>query len=256
MPVERFQLGGGEVVVGADADDCARLAAEHFAALAQREATGERPFQVALAGGTTMRSLWQRLAQAPFADSIPWEWLHFFWVDESNVPPGHPQSNFSAARDLLLSHVAVPAIHQHRIPTGGGTAIEAADFYQRTLRENLPLKNDLPRLDYVWLGLGQDGSTASLFAHTPLLHERQRLVAAEHIEEVCCWRITLTVPMLNNAAQIVFLVTGEEKASAVAHVLQGAREPENYPAQLIAPNDGTTTWILDSLAARLLERPR
>ena len=116
--------------------------------------------------------LFQTLAAEPFAGLIPWSSIHFFWGDERNVPPGHPESNYSMARELLLSRVPVPPANIHRIPTGDGTAIEAADLYQRTLREILPTANGLPRFDYILLGLGANGHTASLFPHRPTLHER------------------------------------------------------------------------------------
>ena len=181
--------------------------------------------------------------------------VHFFWGDERNVPPGHPESNYSMARELLLSQVPVPPAHIHRIPTGDGTAIEAADLYERVLREKLPTDRGLPRLDYVLLGLGANGHTASLFPNRSTLHERQRLVIADHVDEVNSWRVTLTAPVLNNASQITFLVIGEDKAAVVEQVIQGARDVEAMPAQLIAPVDGVLTWILDPAAASRLTRP-
>src|SRR5208282_6472184 len=166
-----------------------------------------------------------------------------------------PDSNYSMARELLLSRVPVPPANVHRIPTGDGTAIEAADLYQRTLREILPAANGLPRFDYILLGLGANGHTASLFPRRPSLHEAQRLVVADHVEEVNAWRVTLTAPVLNNAAQIAFLVTGEAKASVVQQVIEGARDSEAVPAQLIAAAHGSLAWILDSTAAARLSRP-
>ena len=156
----------------------------------------------ALSGGSTPRGLFQLLAAEPFAGLIPWQGIHFYWADERNVPPGNPDSNYGMARQLLLSRVPVPPANIHRIPTGDGTAIEAAELYQRTLRETLPLANGLPRLDYALLGLGANGHTASLFPHRPTLRERSRLVVADHVEEVNAWRVTLTAPLLNNAAQL------------------------------------------------------
>jgi 6-phosphogluconolactonase len=255
MPAERFYLGAAEVLVGADVDETVRIAAGQFAALARKIAVEGRPVYVALSGGSTPRLLFQTLAAEPFAGLIPWGGIHFFWGDERNVPPGHPDSNYSMARELLLSRVPVPPANVHRIPTGDGTAIEAADLYQRTLREILPSANGLPRFDYVLLGLGANGHIASLFPHRPTLHEEQRLVVADHVEEVNSWRVSLTVPVLNNAAQITFLVTGEGKASVVQQVLEGRRDPEATPAQLIASAHGSLAWVLDSAAAARLSRP-
>ena len=255
MTSERFHLVGAEVLIGADVEETVRIAAGQFAALARKIAAEGKAVHAALCGGSTPRLLFQMLAAEPFAGLIPWGGIHFFWGDERNVPPGHPDSNYSMARELLFSRVPVPPANIHRIPTGDGTAIEAADLYQRTLREILPCQNGLPCLDYILLGLGANGHTESLFPHRPTLHEQQRLVVADHVDEINSWRVSLTAPVLNNAAQITFLVTGEGKASAVQRVIQGPRDPEAAPAQLIAPAHGSLTWILDSAAATLLSRP-
>jgi len=255
MPPERFHLAEAEILVGADIDEAVRIAAGQFTALARKLAVEGKPCNAALSGGSTPRRLFQVLAAEPFASLVPWNSIHFYWGDERNVPPGHPDSNYSMARELLLSRVPVPPTNIHRIPTGDGTAIEAADLYQRTLRENLPLCNGLPRLDYNLLGLGANGHTASLFPHSPVLHEQQRLVVADHVEEVNSWRVTLTAPVLNNAGQITFLVTGPDKATVVKKVIEGPRDPESVPAQLIVPRAGVLTWILDAAAVSLLTRP-
>jgi 6-phosphogluconolactonase len=255
VPAERFHLAAAEVLVGADVEETARIAAGQFTAAARSIAGEGKPFHVALCGGNSPRPLFQLLATEPFRKLVPWESIRFFWGDERNVPPNDPESNYSTARELLLRHVCVPATHIHRIPTGDGTAIEAADLYQRTLHELLPPLNGKPRLDYLLLGLGSNGHIASLFPHRPTLHEEQRLVVADHVDEINAWRVTLTAHVLNNAAQITFLVTGEEKASIVERVLEGPRDPEAVPAQLIAPVSGSVTWILDAAAASLLSRP-
>jgi 6-phosphogluconolactonase len=255
MPPERFHLAEAEILVGADIDEAVRIAAGQFTALARKLAAEGKPFNAALSGGSTPRRLFQVLAAEPFVDLIPWNSVHIFWGDERNVPPGHPDSNYSMARELLLSRVPIPPANIHRIPTGDGTALEAADLYQRTLRETLPIAQGLPRLDFNLLGLGTNGHTASLFPHRPILHEQQRLVVADHVEEVNSWRVTLSAPVLNNAAQITFLVTGPDKAAVVKKVIKGPRDPEAAPAQLIKPSSGVLTWILDAAAASQLTRP-
>lgn len=255
MLPERFYLAGAEILVGADLDETIRIAAGQFAALARKLSIEGRAFNVALSGGSTPRRLFQTLAAEPFASIVPWRSIHFFWGDERNVPPSDPNSNYRSAHELLLSRVPVPPANIHRIPTGDGTAVEAADLYQRTLREEVAQTHQLPRLDYNLLGLGTNGHTASLFPHRPTLHEEQRLVVADHVEEVNSWRVTLTSPVLNNAAQITFLVAGEDKAEVVKRVIQGSRDIESTPAQLIAPRDGALTWILDIAAASQLTRP-
>jgi 6-phosphogluconolactonase len=255
MSSERFHLGAAEILVGSDVEETARIAAGQFVALARKVAAESGIFNAALSGGSTPRRMFQLLAAEPLAGLLPWDRIHFFWGDERNVPPGDPESNYSMARELLLSHVPIPPAHIHRIPTGDGTAVEAADLYERILREKLPIDQSLPRLDYNLLGLGANGHTASLFPNRSTLHERQRLVVADHVDEVNSWRVTLTAPVLNNAAQITFLVVGEDKAAAVEQVIQGPRNVEATPAQLIAPANGTLTWILDPAAAGRLTRP-
>jgi 6-phosphogluconolactonase len=254
MQTERFFLAGAEILVGSDVEETMRIAAGQFAALARKIASKGGIVNVALSGGSTPRHLFRALAAPPFADLVPWTSIQFFWGDERNVPPGHAESNYSMARELLLAHVPVSPANIHRIPTGDGTAVEAADLYERTLREKLPLVNGLPRLDYNLLGVGTNGHTASLFPHRPTLHEAHRLVVADHVDEVNAWRVSLTASMLNNSAQITFLVTGLEKAPVVKRIIEGVRDPESLPAQLITPNNGALTWILDSAAAGLLSR--
>ena len=255
MPTERFHLGATEILVGADMDETVRIAAGQFVALVRKASADGKPVNVALSGGSTPRRLFQMLAAEPFSGLIPWQSIHFFWGDERNVPPGHPDSNYSMTRELLLSHVPVPPANIHRIPTGNGTAIEAADLYERTLREIIPQSNGLPRFDYNLLGLGSNGHTASLFPHRPALHETRRYVVADHVEEVDSWRVTLTAPVLNNAAQITFLVTGADKSSVVKEILEGTLDSGEMPAKLISPTNGALTWILDSAAAGELLRP-
>jgi 6-phosphogluconolactonase len=255
MPPERFHLAEAEILVGEDADEAIRIAAGQLTALARKLSAAGKAVSVALSGGSTPRRLFQQLAAEPFAGLVPWPSVQFFWGDERNVPPGDKDSNYSMARELLLSRVPVPAGNIHRIPTGDGTAVEAADLYERTLREMLPVAHGWPRFDYVLLGLGTNGHTASLFPHRPTLHEATRLVVADHVEEVNSWRVTLTVPVLNNAAQITFLATGKDKAAVVKKVIEGGRDPETTPAQLIAARNGALSWILDSDAASELTRP-
>jgi len=254
MPTERFHLGSTEILVGEDLDEAIRIAAGQFAALARQISAGKRMMAAALAGGNTPRRLYSALAAAPFAVIVPWTGIQFFWGDERDVPPTHEDSNYHAANRLLLSRVAVPAAHIHRIPSGDTTAIEAAELYQHTLTAQLPAASGFPRLDYCLLGLGADGHSASLFPGRPTLTEATRTVVADHIEERG-WRVSLTLPVINNAAQITFLVTGQAKAEIVARILQGGGEANDLPAHKIAPRDGHLTWILDAEAASLLRRP-
>ena len=215
--------------------ELARGAAEHFVTLAQQDR-----FTVALSGGSTPKILYQLLADPdePFRARVPWSKTHFYWSDERHVPPDHPDSNYRMAHEAMLSHVPVPESNVHRVSGENPSAQEAADEYEQIL---------VPRLDLILLGLGTDGHTASIFPGSDLLHETKRLVAAPWVEKLNTYRITMTLPLLNNGASIVFLVSGREKAEIVKEVLEG---PKKYPAQFVQPTNGELIWMLDKDAAR------
>ena len=215
--------------------ELARGAAEHFVALAQKDL-----FTVALSGGSTPKILYQLLAD----EQVPWSRIHFFWSDERHVPPDHPESNYRMAYEAMLSRVRVPECNVHRVRSENPNAAEAAQEYEATLLQ--VTKQSLPRLDLILLGLGADGHTASIFPDSEVLHETKRLVAAPWVEKFNSYRITMTLPLLNNGASILFLVSGAEKAGIVKEVLEG---PKKYPAQFIQPTSGELLWMLDKDAA-------
>jgi 6-phosphogluconolactonase len=216
--------------------ELARGAAEHLVALA--------PLTVALSGGSTPKILYELLAdpQESFRARVAWSSTHFFWSDERHVPPDHPDSNYRMAHETLLSRVPVPESNVHRVHSENPSAQEAADEYEKII---------VPRLDLILLGLGADGHTASIFPGSEVLHETQRLVAAPWVEKLNTYRITMTLPLLNNGASILFLVSGAEKAEIVKEVLEG---PKKYPAQAVQPMNGELIWMLDRDAARNLNR--
>jgi len=213
--------------------ELARGAAEHFVALA--------PTTVALSGGSTPKILYQLLADQ-FQAQVPWSKTQFFWSDERHVPPDHPESNFRMAHEALLSRVPVPESNVHRVHSENPSAQEAADEYEKVI---------VPRLDLILLGLGADGHTASIFPGSDVLHETKRLVAAPWVEKLNTYRITMTLPLLNNGGSILFLVSGAEKAQIVKEVLEG---PKKYPAQFVQPTNGELIWMLDRDAAAGLNR--
>lgn len=219
----------------AGSEELARGAAEFFVA--------RRPETVALSGGSTPRRMFQILADQ-FRDQVAWSDIHFFWSDERHVPPDHPESNYRMASEALLSHVHS---NVHRIPSENPDAAAAAAEYEQTLVE--VTKQTLPRLDLIFLGLGTDGHTASIFPGSEVLHETRRLVAAPYVEKFESYRITMTLPLLNNAATVVFLVSGAEKAEIVRSVLESENK---YPAQAIKPTRGELIWMLDQPAAARL----
>jgi 6-phosphogluconolactonase len=217
----------------ADREELAQSAAEYFVA--------RRPRTVALSGGSTPRAMFELLATET---GVPWSDIHFFWSDERHVPPDHPESNYRMANEALLSHVQS---NVHRIPSENPDAAAAAAEYEQTIIE--VTKQTLPRLDLIFLGLGTDGHTASIFPGSDVLHETKRLVAAPYVEKLKTYRITMTLPLINNGASVVFLVSGAEKAEIVKEVLEGENK---YPAQAVKPTQGELIWMLDQPAAARL----
>jgi 6-phosphogluconolactonase len=229
-------------------------AATEFLQRARTAIQGSGRFTVALSGGSTPRRLYTLLATQ--AD-VPWDNIYLFFSDERHVPPDHPDSNYRMANEALFSQAPIPKENIFRVPAEIPDADTAAQSYEQTLRQFFQLdskENDedddtLPRFDLVLLGLGPDGHTASLFPGTAALHEDDRLVAANWVEKFKTWRITFTYPVLNHAAAVLFMATGEEKQEALLQVLQGKPDPETYPAQGVHPGNGSLIWLVDQAAA-------
>jgi 6-phosphogluconolactonase len=242
-----------EIRVVEDGAELAGAGADEFRGRALEAVAAGGAFRVVLSGGSTPRSLFSLLAGEPYRAQLPWDAIHFFWGDERPVPPDHPDSNYGMARETLLSRVPVPPANVHRIPGEEQDAGAAAAAYERTLKGFFRLTGEeRPRFDLVYLGLGPDGHTASLFPGTKALHEERRLVVANWIGKLYTHRITLTAPLLNAAALVVFLVAGADKAVPLKAVLEGPREPDQLPAQLVRPEGGRLVWLVDrSAAARL-----
>lgn len=221
--------------------------AAHIFASACEEAVSERGvFRVALSGGRTPAPLFKLLARPDWAERLPWDKISFFWVDERCVKPDHPDSNYGMARRDLLSDVPVTQFFRIR---GENGAEEEAAHYEKLLRTEFNLKpHELPRFDFILLGMGADGHTASLFPNSPLIKETNRLVADIYVPELKSDRITLTLPVLNNARLCMFMVEGRDKHAALTQALDLLKEP-TLPAQLIRPGAGDLIWIVDKAAA-------
>jgi 6-phosphogluconolactonase len=202
-----------------------------------------------LAGGSTPKATYEILAR-DYADRIDWSKVHVFFGDERTVPPDHEDSNYRMAREALLNHVPVGSIHRMR---GELPPDEAAAAYEEELREFFGAEG-LPRFDLILLGIGGDGHTASLFPETSALEVHDRWVVANPVPKLDTTRITLTIPVINAARSVVFLVAGEDKAEALKEILEGDADPREYPARLIQPPGGPD-WMLDRTAAGALDEP-
>src|SRR5579864_8974005 len=231
-----------------------QAAAQHFVQQATEAVGRSGRFTVALAGGSTPKGLYSLLA-TEFRSSIPWKQTYFFWGDERHVPPDHPDSNFRMAEEAMLSKVPVPADNIFRIPAGGKDADEVALQYEQTIRSFFQLKTgEFPCFDLILLGLGPDGHTASLFPDNSALRETSRLVVANWVEKFQTHRLTLTLPVLNHAGCISFLVAGADKANALHDVLEGDAPGEQFPAKLVKPAQGKLIWFVDRAAASGLSK--
>jgi 6-phosphogluconolactonase len=232
----------------------ALASARLFAAKVERAVATRGIARVALSGGSTPQATFKLLADpaGPFAATVPWDKVQLFWVDERCVGPDHPESNYGVARELLLSKVAIPEANVFRME-GELDPEEAASRYESTLRNVMKLEGaESPAFDLVTLGMGPDGHTASLFPHTEGLNELGRLVIANHVPQKDVWRISLTWPVINQAAEVAFEVEGPSKTDVLAEVLVGPRDPERLPSQLIRPANGKLLFLLDEAAAAKL----
>lgn len=241
-----------EIRVLATSEDLFRAAAIEFVAQAQQAVASRERFTVVLSGGSTPKGLYSLLAGG-FRSEIPWPKIFFFWGDERHVPPSDPESNYRMANEVMLSKVPVPGENVFRIPAEDKDANSAAAKYERTIRQFFQLRSgELPRFDLILLGMGPDGHTASLFPGTAALREQSRLVVANWVEKFKTERITLTLPVLNNARNTLFMVAGSDKAQSLREVLEGSAPAEQYPSKLIRPVDGTLVWLVDEAAGRNL----
>ena len=230
-------------------EELAAAAAREFAAKATEAIEERGRFAVVLAGGSTPKATYGILAR-DYADRMDWSRVHVFFGDERTVPPDHEDSNYRMAREALLDHVPVGSVHrmQGELPPD-----EAASAYEEEL-QNFFGTEEPPQFDLILLGIGADGHTASLFPETSALEVHDRRVVANPVLKLDTTRITLTVPVINAARSVFFVVAGEDKAAALREILEGDADPREYPARLIQPQGGPE-WMLDSYAAASLNEP-
>ena len=244
MPTDRT------VQVLATPADLFHTAAEEFIRVGRTAIGAQGRFTVALSGGSTPRGLHTQLAR-DYA-GFSWNRTFVFIGDERYVPPDHPDSNYRMANETLLTQVAIPSENVHRVRTELPDPHQAAAEYEADTRKFFQLRpGEFPRFDLIILGLGPDGHTASLFPGTEGLKEQQKLVIANWVEKFNAFRISFTYPVLNKAAEVMFLVSGPDKADAVRQVLKGSTPP--LPAQGVQPGDGKLIWMLDEAASSKLK---
>jgi 6-phosphogluconolactonase len=232
-----------------DLETLSRAAAEFFKTLAQESIVAHGRFAVALSGGSTPRRLYSLLGSPLYRDAIDWSRMHIFWADERCVPQDRPESNYKLAHDAFLSSVPLPAENIHRI-RGEEEPAEAAQAYEDELRSFISSPGDMV-FDLIILGAGEDGHTASLFPGSAALRERTRLAVPVFLEQPKINRVTLTLPVLNHAAQVLFLASGRAKADVVWDILEGG-DTRHYPAGRVRPVNGDVTWFIDRQAAEKL----
>jgi 6-phosphogluconolactonase len=242
-----------DVRVFSDPPALFRAAADEFEREAIAAVNSHGRFTVALSGGSTPKALYNLLATK---SRLPWNKIYFFFGDERHVPPDDPESNYRMVREALFSTVPIPLENVFRIPAEDPSAAQAAASYEQTLKKFFQIDgNRFPHLDLILLGMGPDGHTASLFPDTKVLQEKSRLVASNWVEKFKTDRITLTLPVLNGAAVVMFLVSGQDKANTLKEVLEGNQSGELLPAKLIQPADGKLIWMVDRAAAAALSGP-
>jgi 6-phosphogluconolactonase len=240
-----------EVKVFSSLEEMSWAAVCAFEDLSRLKAVENKTFSAALSGGLTPRLFYQILGSPALAGRIRWKNIHLFQVDERCVPPDHPDSNYRMIREALLDNADIPAENFHRMQAEETDLDRAARDYAHELARVLqPQDGDWPRLDMVFLGMGPDGHTASLFPGTAALEEQTVWVRPNNVERLGLRRLTMTFPALNAAAHVIFMVAGADKAEALRKVLEGPSG--QFPAQKVQPLNGSLSWFLDEAAARKL----
>jgi len=232
------------------ADEVLMALADYFVKIADASITARGKFTVALSGGSSPKKLYELLASTSYADQVDWTKVYFFFGDERNVPQTHKDSNYLMAKTALFDPLLISPANIFAVDTTFEPADAAARYWDMIATF---FDEDELSFDLVLLGLGDNSHTASLFPHTPVLHDTTPGVKEVWLEDQQVWRITLNAPLINDARYIAFLVYGEGKAIAVHHVLEDDEDIEEYPAQLIDSIVGETEWFLDEPAAANLQ---
>jgi 6-phosphogluconolactonase len=229
-----------------------RRAAEELVRLGRTAIGAQGRFSVALSGGSTPKALYSLLG-SQYVD-FNWARTFLFFGDERHVGPDDPESNYRMVKESLLSKITIPDTNVHRVKAENPDAAAAAAEYEKELRDFFELRpGEFPRFDLILLGMGPDGHTASLFPDSKALSDDKHLVVANWVEKFNTSRITFTFPVLNNAAEVMFMAAGADKAEIAARILQGKETPP-LPSQRVLPKNGRLLWLLDDGAAGKLKR--
>jgi 6-phosphogluconolactonase len=240
-----------KLIILEDAQSLYVHAAEEIAHFAGEAICTHAEFMLCLTGGSTPAATYELLAER-FRLSVDWKEVQFFWGDERCVPPDDPASNFGMANRTMLSRLDLRPEQIHRI-RGEDPPEQAAREYEEDLRASFGIgEGEFPRFNLILVGMGDNAHVESLFPGSPALHERERLAVAVEVDAPQRHRVTITPPVLNNSARVMFLVQGAGKAAAVKNALEGPRDTDRYPAQIIDPPHGEVIWLLDRAAASLL----
>jgi 6-phosphogluconolactonase len=244
-----------EIHIFPDAAAIAKRASELFLDAAKSAVVARGSFSVALAGGSTPKTLYALLASEPLRSQLPWEKIQIFFGDERHAGPTDADSNYRMANESMLSKVPLKPEQIHRIKGENPDTEKAAQEYETLLREQFKLASgQLPRFDLMLIGMGNEGHMLSLFPGTRALHAGGRLVMHNWVGKLYTDRITCTAPVANNSALIIFMVAGADKAPALKAVLEGPYEPEQLPSQLANPTHGKLVWLLDTTASAMLSK--
>ena len=235
-----------------DLQEVAAAAADEFVARANRAVQHHGRFTVALSGGSTPKTMHTILAErtAKNPKLVDWSRVQILFGDERHVAPDHPDSNYRMAKETLLSKVPIPSANVHRIQTENPEAAKAAEQYDRELVKVFQLNGEdqMPRFDLIFLGMGPDGHTASLFPGTTAVHELKKRVVANWVPKFNTWRVTFTRPVINQAECVLLMVCGKDKTQAFAEVM-GQGNPDVYPVKYVQPTHGELVWLVDRVAA-------
>jgi 6-phosphogluconolactonase len=238
-----------DITVFDRSEELFKKAAEKIITIGREAIRSDGLFTLTLSGGNTPKGVYTALASAEFKNELEWGKVHFFWGDERPVVQTHPESNYRMAKESLLNHVSIPQSNIHRI-AGEEDSMLAAQQYEDEMREFFKLSDgEVPALDLILLGMGDDGHTASLFPDSEAIKINDRLVVENYVKKLNTHRITFTFPLINNAKNVLFLVTGSSKSKAVRQVLRHSDSEPVLPSLLVQPKSGSLLWFLDKEAA-------